>query len=80
MLNLGHTWVTGPGLEHLSGLSQLRKLNLYDSGMTDAGLKYLAGLTQVRELNLERTRVTLAGVRNLQKALTDCIIQHDAPL
>jgi hypothetical protein len=72
--------VTGPGLEHLSGLSQLRKLNLYDSGMTDAGLKYLAGLAQVRDLNLQRNQVTLAGIRKLQKALPDCVIHHDAPL
>ena len=44
--------------------------------MTDAGLEHLKGLMQLQRLVLRNTKVTDAGVRDLQKALPNCKIEH----
>jgi len=58
--------VTDAGLEHLTGLHQLEKLELYDTGITDAGLGHLKELRQLRELGLSGTEVTDAGLEHLK--------------
>jgi hypothetical protein len=46
--------------------------------ITDVGLKELAKLTQLKRLYLRNTKVTKAGVAELQKALPNCNITHNA--
>ena len=61
--------MTDAGLEHLKGLTQLHRLNLWHTEVTDAGLEHLKGLTQLRTLELGQTNVTDAGLERL-KCLT----------
>jgi hypothetical protein len=56
----------GAALVHLAGLTNLRKLSLYNTSVTDAGLKHLEGLTNLRELYLSGTRVTDGGLERLE--------------
>jgi hypothetical protein len=49
-LALNSRRLTGTGLAHLKGLTNLQSLNLYDSQVGDAGLVFLEGLTQLRSL------------------------------
>jgi hypothetical protein len=53
-LELWATEVTGAGLEHLAGLTQLRHLSLDDFRVTAPGLEHLAGLTRLQKLYLYR--------------------------
>ncbi len=62
-------WLTDAGLVHLSGLANLRELNLRRTQVTDPGLAHLKGLTRLSKLDLSRTQVTDAGLKHLQ-ALT----------
>ncbi len=67
------------GLKHLSGLKNLRELNLRADFLTetpiigDAGLKHLSGLKNLRKLDLGETQVGdrglkhLSGLKNLRK-------------
>jgi NADP-dependent 3-hydroxy acid dehydrogenase YdfG len=65
-VNLNFTKVTGAGLEHLKGLSQLASLALNDTQVTDAGLEHLKRLSQLRTLNLVGTLVSSAGLEHLK--------------
>ena len=38
-------------MEHLAGLTRLKKLDLTNTQVTDAGLRHLAGLKQLREID-----------------------------
>jgi hypothetical protein len=59
---LSGTKVTDAGLVHLSGLTNLERLNLSGTNVTDAGLVHLKGLTQLSDLNLQgTTKVTHAA-------------------
>jgi hypothetical protein len=69
--------ITDAGLAHLKGLTALRKLRLRRTAVTDAGLAHLQGLTSLQQLELIGTAVTPAGVASLQRAIPDCVIQHD---
>ena len=57
------------GMEHLKGLTQLRKLWLQGTQVTDAGLKHVEVLTQLQFLRLADAEVTDAGLEYL-KGLT----------
>jgi hypothetical protein len=59
--------VTDAGLEHLKGLTQLKRLYLEDTRVTDAGLKHLRGLTQLEVLELRSAKVTDAGLEHLKR-------------
>ncbi len=68
-VNLSGTQVTDAGLEHLKGLTNLRRLYLSGTKVTDAGLEHLKGLTNLEHLSLSSTKVTDAGLEHL-KGLT----------
>ena len=74
-VHLGDT-ATDADLAHLSGLTELRALYLYDTQVTDAGLVHLAGLTKLRGLSLSDTRATDAGVAELRRKLPDLYVDH----
>lgn len=42
-------------LEHIAGMKQLKKLNLWKVPIADDGVEYLAGLTNLEWLNLDQT-------------------------
>ena len=61
--------VTDADMEHLKGMTNLRKLDLKFTDVTDAGLVHLKGLTKLQTLNLYGTKITDAGLEHL-KGLT----------
>jgi hypothetical protein len=75
-LDLSYTRVTDAGLKELESLKNLQALNLGATKVTDVGLKALVCFRSLRWLNLSRTEVTAAGVAALQKALSECKIEH----
>ncbi len=66
-LTLGSCHITYAGLEQISRLTSLKKLDLSDnSQITDAGLKFLCNLTSLEELNLSNnSQITNAGIKYL---------------
>ena len=54
----GLATVGDAGLEHLAGLSNLERLNLYLTKVTDAGVQHIAQLSNLRWLNLDKTGIT----------------------
>jgi hypothetical protein len=66
---LSDTQITDAGLEHLKGLTSLKRLDLYSTQITDAGLEHLKGLTGLQSLDLRSTQITDAGLEHL-KGLT----------
>jgi hypothetical protein len=75
-LSLSGTRVEDIWLENLKALTQLESLDLGMTNVTDAGLAYIKGLPRLQNLNLFGTDVTDAGVKDLQKALPNCKIEH----
>ncbi|HEX4129012.1 MAG TPA: hypothetical protein VHZ24_03140 [Pirellulales bacterium] len=64
-------------LANVAQLSQLQRLNLYQSSLiTAAGLEHLANMTKLAYLDLSGTRVTAAGIAKLQAALPQCQIER----
>ena len=62
----------------LEKLTQLTRLNLYDNRLTELP-KGLEKLTQLEHLNLKRNPdLTKAQIDQLQKALPNCKIEHNA--
>jgi serine/threonine protein kinase len=66
--------VSNEGLKNISGLSQLRYLNLEGTAVSDKGLEYLQGMKELRRLNLEHTKGIfgsglkyLAGLPHLER-------------
>ena len=75
VLNLGGNRITDVGA--LAGLTQLTELNLNATEITDASA--LAGLTRLTSLSLWfNPNLTEAAIDELQKALPDCKIYHNA--
>jgi Leucine-rich repeat (LRR) protein len=54
------------GLAELTGLPQLRELNLYQSRVSDAGLRHLKTLPNLRRVPMGETRVTDEGLVHLK--------------
>jgi WD40 repeat protein/Leucine-rich repeat (LRR) protein len=62
--------VTGSGLVHLKGLTNLLYLDVDRTQISDASLENLRGLTSLQRLYIDDTSVTDAGLENL-KGLTN---------
>ena len=62
----GISHATDAGLRYLSGMADLRVLDLQGSAITDAGLAQLKALTKLRDLSLRDTAVTDAGLKLLE--------------
>ena len=73
-IDLADSKATDSSLVHLSGLTNLQKLNLTETQVTDAGLVHLKGLTNLQTLTLHKTPVTPTGVKDIQSALPRCRI------
>jgi Leucine-rich repeat (LRR) protein len=58
-------WITDTGLRELTGLKQLRWLDLTDTQITDAGLAVLKELTNLEELSLANTSISTLGIKEL---------------
>ena len=65
MLVIQGSKITDGGLENLSGLVNLRHLDLEGTPISDAGLVHLRGLKRLWELKLADTNVTDAGMDHL---------------
>jgi hypothetical protein len=65
VLQMANSEVTDAGVEHLRGLTRLRRLDLSDTAITDASIPVLAALPALEDVKLARTKVTDAGVRQL---------------
>ena len=63
---------TDEGLKHLSGLTKLTHLELYNAQVSDDGLKHLSGLTNLKGLGLTNTQVSDEGLKYLS-GLTNLI-------
>ena len=63
VLQMANPDVTDETLQFLTGMTQLRELDLNNSQVSDAGLKILAQLPALRDLRLARTKVTDEGFR-----------------
>jgi Leucine-rich repeat (LRR) protein len=66
VVNLGITEVKDAELEHLKGLSKLRRLTLNDTPITDAGLDHIKDLTSLQKLYLVDTKISDAGLERLK--------------
>jgi hypothetical protein len=76
ILELGYTNVTDAGLVQLKRFNRLNSLNLQNTRISDAGLESLRGLSELRWLYLSETDTADSAVRDLQKALPNCTIEH----
>ena len=63
VLQMANSDVTDETLAFLSGLTQLRELDLSNTQVTDAGLATIAKLPNLRDLRLARTSITDEGFR-----------------
>ena len=80
LTNLKGLWLNHNRLTNVRGLeklTQLKSLNLMDNRLTD--VRGLEKLTQLKSLNLMGNRyLTKAQIEQLQKALPNCDIGHNA--
>lgn len=53
-------------MQHLAGMTQLKKLNLWRIQISDAGVSHLAGLTKLEWLNLDNTLLSNDGLVHLK--------------
>jgi hypothetical protein len=70
-----HTPITDVGLKELTGLKNLRNLDLTSTKVTDEGLKELGGREVLEEVKVSSTSVTAAGKAGLKKALPKCVVE-----
>lgn len=61
---------------HLTGLLNLKMLDLRNTMVTDLALEYLRRLKKLKILNLADTEVSAEGVTKLQQALPNCGIRR----
>ena len=65
----GNRELTGDGVKHLAGLTELVELRLGDTQVGDEGAALIAGLPELEILELKRADVTDAGVAHLKGLL-----------
>jgi len=73
-LDLGYSNITDEGLKHISGLTSLQNLYLYENQITDEGLKHLSSLTSLQKLSLSVNRITDDGIKYIKSKLPKCEI------
>ena len=78
VLGLSRSNISDMGLKELTKCKKLEGLSLDSTQISDAGLKWLTKLAQLKGLRVQQTKVTKAGVVELQKALPNCLIIHNA--
>lgn len=61
VLQMANSDVNDATLQHLTGMTGLREVDLNDSMISDAGLATLATLTSLERLRLRATKITDAG-------------------
>jgi uncharacterized protein (TIGR02996 family) len=66
--------IVGPGLEHLKGLSKLKRLELDGTRISDTSIPLLKGFTGLEYLSLFNTRVSERGRAALRKAIPNAYI------
>jgi Leucine Rich repeat len=66
------------GLTHLSGLTNLRELDLNATRVSDKGMKHLKTLGNLQNLNLSATRVTDEGLKDLRGLTNLEVLKLDA--
>lgn len=59
--------ITDAGLDHLRGLTEVRRLALWNTGITDAGLAKLDHMQKLEALDVNTTKVTLPGLARFAK-------------
>lgn len=72
--------LTPAGLEPLTGMPRLVRLNLNHTRVGDAAVETLARCQHLRWLGLWETGITPAGVERLAKQLPHCAIHHNGGL
>jgi hypothetical protein len=65
VLQMANPDVNDAVVEHLRGLTRLKRLDLSDTAVTDASLPVLAALPALEDVKLARTKVTDDGVKKL---------------
>ena len=59
--------ISDESLEHLRGLTSLRRLSLWNTQVTDRGIECLRGLRNLEAIDLQGTAVTEAALESLQQ-------------
>ncbi|HUY89897.1 MAG TPA: hypothetical protein VMV10_14270 [Pirellulales bacterium] len=77
-LHIADTGITDAGIHHLQGLKKLTVLDLSGAAVSNAAAPNLMRLRSVHSMVLDRTKFDDDGIRQLRRALGDCIIQHRA--
>lgn len=57
--------ITNASMPHISRLTKLREVYLFETQVTDAGLAYLSNLTELQTLYIANTKITDAGLEHL---------------
>ena len=82
------TGITDTGVEHLTALDSLKKINLWGDGVTDKGMSVLAQMKSLENLEIMSRNVTDAGIEKLAQCprlkslslqnapITDAAIAH----
>lgn len=65
-----HERIGDAGIQHLSELSELTTLSLFNTRITDAGLTHLTGLGKLKTLSLGNTLITASGIKTLEQLLS----------
>jgi hypothetical protein len=76
-LSLNDTGIDDEGLPQLQSLGKLQWLSLVNTKTGDSGLSCLDGHRNLRWLGLAGTAVTAMGLRQLRRALPQCVIDPD---
>ena len=78
-INFGHAkMIDDEGLQYLSSLTKLERVNLWHTGMSDDGLKIVSGLPKIRTIIAGGTKISDSGTACLRrnKTLEELVVQN----
>ena len=78
-INFGHAkMIDDEGLQYLSLLTKLERVNLWHTGMSDDGLKIVSGLPKIRTIIAGGTKISDSGTACLRrnKTLEELVVQN----